>query len=120
MQSLDFVRISTELDARGWALTGPALAPDACDELNALYGQPRHFRKKVIMGRHGYGRGEYQYFADPLPEPVAALRRDLYPPLAEVANRWAGALGQDRRWPAEHQALRDACRAAGQDKPTPL
>jgi hypothetical protein len=76
---LDFDRIAAELDVRGWALTGPALSPDAVAELNALYDKPRHFRKKVIMGRHGYGRGEYQYFADPLPEPVVRLRRELYP-----------------------------------------
>jgi hypothetical protein len=72
------------------------------------------------MGRHGYGEGEYKYFAYPLPEPVASLRGALYPPLAEIANRWAAQTGAEARFPSEHAAFVDRCHAAGQTKPTPL
>jgi hypothetical protein len=89
-------------------------------ELIALYAQPELFRSRIVMARHGFGMGEYQYFADPLPEPVRTLRETLYPPLAQVANRWALALGLEPKWPATHAELREMCRAAGQTRPTPL
>ncbi|QMW24479.1 2OG-Fe(II) oxygenase [Sandaracinobacteroides saxicola] len=78
------------------------------------------FRSTVIMARHGYGRGEYRYFARPLPAPVQTLREMLYPPLAEVANRWATRLAGQRTWPADHAGLVAECAAAGQARPTPL
>ena len=72
------------------------------------------------MGRHGFGRGEYKYFAYPLPETVAALRASLYRPLAAVANRWNGQMGIDQRFPEDHAAYLERCHAAGQKRPTPL
>ena len=117
---LDWERIAADLDAQGWALTGPALAPADCAALAGLYGDDARFRSTVVMARHGYGRGEYRYFAYPLPASVQALREALYPPLAEVANRWAERLGEARRFPATLEEMLARCHAAGQRRPTPL
>jgi len=118
--TLDWTRIAGELDARGWALTGPLLTPATCADLAGLYGQESLFRSRVVMGRHGFGRGEYQYFRYPLPDPVQALRESLYPPLAGVANHWAERLGQDQRYPETLDQMLARCHAAGQERPTPL
>jgi hypothetical protein len=118
--NLDWKRIAADLDARGWALTGPLLSPAQCADLTALYDQPGLFRSKVVMARHGFGKGEYQYFAYPLPEPIQALRTSLYPPLAWVANRWAARLGEERRFPEALDGMLERCREAGQVRPTPL
>src|SRR5450631_3246979 len=95
ISALDWPELSQQLDAQGYAVTGKILTPEDCAALIASYGTPI-FRSRIIMGHHGYGRGEYQYFADPIPKPVARLRTGLYPPLAELANRWARRLGTDQ------------------------
>ncbi|TMJ06188.1 MAG: proline hydroxylase [Alphaproteobacteria bacterium] len=118
--ALDWARIASELDAHGCATTGALLSADECAELSSRYGDDRIYRSRVIMARHGFGRGEYKYFAYPLPDTVASLRAALYPPLAEIANRWNGHLGIDQRFPAHHAAWLKRCHAAGQAKPTPL
>jgi hypothetical protein len=117
---LPWERISAELDARGCATLEGLLAPEACDALAALYPVEARFRSRVVMGRHGFGRGEYQYFAYPLPEPLATLRTALYPPLAAVANRWSEALRSEVRYPGTHAEFLARCHAAGQVRPTPL
>jgi hypothetical protein len=116
----DWRRIAADLDARGWALTGPLLTPQACEDLTALYGLEALFRSRVVMARHGYGRGEYQYFRYPLPDPVQTLRETLYPPLAAVANGWAERLGEARRYPDSLDQMLARCHAGGQARPTPL
>jgi hypothetical protein len=108
------------LDAYGCATTGPLLAPDEATGLAGLYGSDDLFRSRIVMARHGFGRGEYKYFAYPLPDLVASLRTALYPPLAEIANRWNEALGLDVHYPADHAAWLARCHKAGQAKPTPL
>ncbi|MDB5429321.1 MAG: hypothetical protein JWP35_437 [Caulobacter sp.] len=113
-------RLAADLDARGFALTGPLFTPAECAELAALYGCDPLFRKTVIMGSHDYGQGEYRYFAYPLPDPVQRLREALYPTLAQTANRWAERLGQATRFPEQHAKFLERCHAAGQTKPTPL
>lgn len=114
--SLMFDHLHTDLNAQGWAIL-PSLVPRAeCAELAALYDQPALFRSRVIMARHGFGRGEYQYFAAPLPARIAALRTLFYPPLAFIAQGWEPA----RRFPPTHAQYLAQCHAAGQGRPTPL
>ncbi len=120
VEALDWTRIEAELDAHGCAATGPMLSPDECAELAALYAQDERFRSRVVMERHGYGRGDYKYLAYPLPEPIASLRPALYARLAPVADRWNAAMGLSARFPATHDAFLARCHAAGQTRPTPL
>jgi len=120
IKTLDWARIGDDLAAHGCAVTGPLLSEQQCAALAALYVQEEPFRSRVIMARHGFGRGEYKYFAYPLPELVANLRTELYPPLAAIANRWNELLGVDLRYPSAHAAYLARCKQAGQAKPTPL
>ena len=120
MKRLDWQRIEDDLNGHGCAIVPGLLDAGACLALAAHYDHPQHFRSRVVMERHGFGRGEYQYFAYPLPEPVAALRSALYAPLAAIANRWQAALGLEARFPLEHDAFLARCHSAGQTRPTPL
>jgi len=120
LDSLDWARISAELDERGWALTGPILTPAECAELISAYSDDVAFRSTVVMARHGYGRGEYRYFAYPLPAIVAELRDALYARLVQVANRWRDGLGLGDPFPDAHADYVARCHAAGQKRPTPL
>lgn len=120
LADVDWAGAAASLDAVGCAVIGPLLDPAACAALIACYDEERHFRSRVVMARHGFGRGEYQYFGYPLPEPVAALRTSLYVRLAPIANAWNEAMGLQVRYPAEHAAFLARCDAAGQTRPTPL
>ena len=120
IEAIDWARIAANLDAQGCATTGPLLTAEQCAALAQSYASDAPFRSRVVMARHGFGRGEYKYFAYPLPEPVAVLRAALYPPLAEIANRWNEAMAIDLRYPQEHASYLARCRKAGQTKPTPL
>ena len=120
LKTLDWTQIAASLDAHGCATTPSLLVPDECRALAATYNSDRSFRSRVIMARHGFGRGEYKYFAYPLPDLVHKLRTALYPQLAEIANCWNAAMGIATRYPAEHGAYLDRCHKAGQGKPTPL
>ncbi|MGH7185615.1 MAG: 2OG-Fe(II) oxygenase, partial [Pseudomonadota bacterium] len=117
---LEWSAIRTELDAHGCATTGVLQPPAACAALVASYEDDKRFRSRIVMARHGFGQGEYKYFASPLPDPVATLRAALYPPLAEIANRWNQQLGTTLRFPEDHASYLARCRKAGQTKPTPL
>jgi uncharacterized protein len=108
------------LDAEGWASIPRLLDRSTCERSRALYADDARFRSTVVMARHGYGRGEYRYFAYPLPEPVASLRASLYERLAPIANRWNASLGIEVRYPARHADYLARCHAAGQTRPTPL
>jgi hypothetical protein len=118
--ALDWGRMAGDLDEFGCATTGVLLNHDECGALVQSYSVDELFRSRIVMARHGFGRGEYKYFAYPLPESVAELRTALYPPLAAIANRWNAALGIDLAYPGDHGAYLQRCRAAGQTKPTPL
>jgi uncharacterized protein len=119
-RAVDWDRVSRDLDARGNAVLEQLLSPEECRALAALYPADGMFRSRIVMGRHGFGRGEYKYFDYPLPERVAALRTALYPRLVATANRWNEAMGIDVRYPAAHAEFVARCHAAGQRKPTPL
>jgi hypothetical protein len=117
---LDWTALAASLDAQGCATTGPLLTADECAALAESYPQDKLFRSRVIMSRHGFGRGEYKYFAYPLPELIQRLRTALYPHLADVANRWNAAMGIAPRFPQAHEDFLKRCHQAGQPRPTPL
>jgi hypothetical protein len=119
--ALDSETIRDGLDRDGFAVTAPLVDAAACAQLAQLYAAGKDmFRSTVTMARHGFGQGEYRYFARPLPDLVASLRRALYERLAPVANAWNTRLGQAPDWPADHDSLVERCAAAGQTRPTPL
>jgi uncharacterized protein len=118
--ALAWSRVAEDLDAHGCAVIERLLSPDECRSMAELYPEDDRFRSRVVMARHGFGRGEYKYFAYPLPEPVAGLRAALYPHLAGIANRWNEAMGVEARYPSDHAEFLDRCHRAGQTKPTPL
>jgi hypothetical protein len=120
IESFNWDAINVELDAYGAAVIGPLLSPDQCKTLINEYDNEDLYRSRVVMARHGFGRGEYKYFTYPLPSVIAELRERLYPPLAEIANRWNEAMDIDVRYPAEHEAFKARCHEGGQAKPTPL
>jgi hypothetical protein len=117
---LDWRRASAALDGEGWSRLGKLLTAGECRALIALYGDAARFRSTVEMARHRFGRGEYRYFAQPLPPLVAALRGALYAHLAPVASRWAAALGRPGGYPPTLAAYLARCHGAGQTRPTPL
>ena len=112
--------VGTHLDANGWAMLPGILCAEECRALAGLYEGGGRFRSHVVMARHGFGRGEYKYFAYPLPELIADLRTAIYPRLAPIADRWNEAMRIDVRYPADHADFLARCHAAGQTRPTPL
>ena len=116
----DWPGLAAELDAYGAAVIPGLLTPGECASIAALYPDESHFRSRIVMARHGFGQGEYKYFAYPLPPLVAELRDALYPHLAPIANRWHEAMGLPARFPARHAEFVKRCHAAGQTRPTPL
>ena len=120
MRSLDWRQIEDALNAHGYAVVPGLLDADACSALAGQYDEASRFRSKVVMQRHGFGQGEYQYWAYPLPDVVADLRTRLYSPLAAIANRWHASMGLETRFPPSHADFLARCHAAGQTRPTPL
>ena len=118
--AIDWAQAASDLDAQGCAVLKGLLSPDECRALAALYPDDGHFRSRVVMGRHGFGRSEYKYFSYPLPDMIAGLRPALYAQLHGIANRWNEAMGIDIRYPGDHAAFLKRCHAAGQARPTPL
>jgi uncharacterized protein len=120
IDSFDWPEISHLLDSEGWAVLGGLLAQAERSATASLYDHDNTFRSKVVMARHGFGRGEYKYFAYPLPPRVGELRETLYPHLAPIANRWNEVLKSDVRFPPTHREFLKRCHEAGQTRPTPL
>ena len=120
VNAIDWGRISGDLDAQGSAVTEGLLTSKECETLVMLYSRPEKFRSRIVMSRHNFGRGEYQYFRYPLPGLIEPLRRAVDPHLVPIANRWNMAMGIEVSYPATHAEFLGRCHQAGQDKPTPL
>ena len=120
LEAFDWPGLLKHLDTYGWAMFENLLTAAESETIAGLYDEERHFRSRVVMAQHGFGRGEYKYFSYPLPELVARLRSSLYPWLAPVANRWNEAMGSRVRYPDTHAAFIERCHKAGQTRPTPL
>jgi hypothetical protein len=120
IKHIDWTRVAQDLDAQGSALLNNVLSPEECRGLAALYSNDGLFRSRVVMERHGFGRGEYKYFSYPLPSVIADLRTGIYPHLVPIANRWNADMSIDIRYPDSHEDFLDRCHQAGQTKPTPL
>jgi hypothetical protein len=118
--AFDWSRIEGDLASQGSAMLEELLSPGECREIAALYPEDGRFRSRVVMGRHGFGRGEYKYFAYPLPDLIEGLRTALYPRLAPIANHWNELMRIEVRYPASHADFLERCHAAGQTRPTPL
>ena len=118
--AVDWPRVEADLDAEGAAVIERLLTPAECRALAALYPHDEAFRSRVMMARHGFGRGEYRYFRYPLPDLIDGLRTAFYPRLVPVANRWHAAMGLGSRFPDRHADFIARCHAAGQQRPTPL
>jgi len=118
--ALEWAQIEESLNAEGYAVAPGLLAADECRGLAAGYAEAAQFRSRVVMARHGFGKGEYQYYAYPLPDLVAQMREALYLPLARIANHWNAGLSDAARFPARHANYLARCHAAGQQRPTPL
>ena len=113
-------RIASVLNEQGSVVLEKLLSPNDCEKLAARYACDDGFRSRVVMSRHGFGKGEYKYFSYPLPDPIASLRAALYPPLANIANDWNARIGVDTRYPVSHADFLARCHEAGQPRPTPL
>jgi hypothetical protein len=118
--AMDWLGIATHLDGNGWAVLTGLLSPEECSAIAGLYGEAGLFRSHIIMGRHGFGQGEYKYFSYPLPYIIADVRTALYPQLALIANRWNESMRIDVRYPAAHADFIKRCHKARQTRPTPL
>ncbi|MBN3836391.1 2OG-Fe(II) oxygenase [Burkholderia sp. Ac-20344] len=120
VDAIDWATVAADLDRYGCARVPGLIPANECAALASLYPHDALYRSRVVMARHGFGCGEYKYFAYPLPAVIAELRATIYPHLAPIANRWHKALGIDVRYPADHATFLDRCHAAGQTRPTPL
>jgi hypothetical protein len=120
VNEFDWHRIARDLDQQGNAVIEQLLSQQECRALSGLYANDDVFRSRVVMARHGFGRGEYKYFRYPLPDLLSGLRTAVYPHLVPIANRWNEAMKIDVRYPCKHADFVECCHKAGQTRPTPL
>jgi hypothetical protein len=120
IEGINWEQVSRDLDEQGNAVIERALTPRECKAIADLYSNDEIFRSRVVMARHGFGRGEYKYFRYPLPGLIAEMRTSVYPHLVPIANRWNSAMGIPARYPERHGDYIEICHRAGQTKPTPL
>ncbi|WP_277183748.1 2OG-Fe(II) oxygenase [Caballeronia sp. BR00000012568055] len=120
VEALDWAEIESQLDGNGAAVAPGLLTREECETLATRYDDNAHFRSRIVMERYSFGRGEYKYFAYPLPDLIGELRRAAYPHLAPIADRWNEIMRIDTRYPREHDAFIERCHQAGQTRPTPL
>ncbi|HEY0765626.1 MAG TPA: 2OG-Fe(II) oxygenase [Pyrinomonadaceae bacterium] len=120
LDDISWEQVHKDLNADGNAVIKSVLSSDECDTIRVLYDKDELFRSRVVMERHGFGRGEYRYFRYPLPDLITTMRTALYPHLAPIANNWNEVMGIEMRYPSAHAEYIRRCHKAGQDKPTPL
>jgi hypothetical protein len=120
VQCIDVAALEGDLEVQGWSVLRDLFTSTECDHVTSLYGQDEGFRSRVVMARHGFGKGEYRYFSYPLPSLVQGLRTALYSRLVPLANRWHERMRMSVRFPAEHAEFIARCAASGQSRPTPL
>ena len=120
VEQIDTSALESDLEAQGWSVLPDLLTSPQCDDVTSTYEMDEGFRSRVVMARHGFGRGEYRYFSYPLPPLINALRTTLYPRLVAVANQWHERMRMSVRFPDSHQQFIARCAAAGQTRPTPL
>jgi len=120
LDRIDTLALEGDLEAQGWSVLPDLLTAPQCDDVAGLYSGEDGFRSRVVMARHGFGRGEYRYFSYPLPWLIQQLRTTLYPHVAPIANQWHERMGMNARFPASHDEFMARCAAAGQRRPTPL
>ena len=118
--TVSFDVVEADLDRQGWAILPKLVSQGECETLTSLYADEAHFRSRIVMARHGFGRGEYQYFRYPLPDAVQSVRTELYRWIVPIANRWNTAMGIDVQYPATHDQFLARCHDAAQPRPTPL
>ena len=118
--AIDWKRVEQDLDEQGSAIIDRLLSPSECQAIAGLYERNDMFRSRIVMARHGFGRGEYKYFDYPLPALIECLRTTVYPALVPIANRWNGAMSNPVRYPEKHSDFLRRCHQAGQTRPTPL
>ena len=120
VSAYDWAKVAESLDREGTAVLPRLIEPEQCVQLAAGYPREDIYRSRVVMSRHGFGRGEYKYFSYPLPGLLQKLRETLYPRLAAIANRWNKAMRIGVQYPAAHAEFIRRCHRAGQGRPTPL
>ena len=120
VKGFDWGQVSDDLDTQGYAVIEKLVTPEECDALAGLFPKDEIFRSRVVMERHGFGRGEYKYFSYPLPDVISELRTSIYSRLVPIANRWNEAMGVAVRYPEKHVDFIQRCHDAGQLRPTPL
>jgi uncharacterized protein len=120
IEELDWRQLTRELNDYGNVVLNGVLTQEECEALAGLYSDEGVFRSRVVMERHGFGRGEYKYFSYPLPDIIQELRTTLYCKLAPVANDWNRMMGIEIRYPSKHDEFLQRCHEAGQLRPTPL
>jgi hypothetical protein len=120
VDAIDWTEPAAHLDSHGWATIDGFLSADECRAIAGFYDDDSAFRSRVVMARHGFGRGEYKYFSYPLPDIIADLRAALYPRLAPIANRWNESMRLEARYPRGHAEFLERCHESGQTRPTPL
>src|SRR5262249_25098967 len=120
IDGVDWTKVLADLDAQGCVVVPKLLTHGEADAIAGLYHEEQPFRSRVVMGRHGFGRGEYKYFSYPLPPLIQALRTAAYTHLVPIANQWHERMGNEVRFPPDHAAFLDRCHQAGQIRPTPL
>ncbi len=120
MKTLDWTQIESDINELGYATIKNILPPESCLDIQTCYVRDSMFRSHIKMARHGFGQGEYKYYSYPLPPEVERLRREFYPPLAQIANNWNLTNKDNTIYPDDHQTYLEACHSAGQGRPTPL